>query len=391
MIKKDDKLKRLLSGQVVYGPEEVRVGNYISPVANIKVVWVGWAWNNAVNRMIQVDLPWVDFIAINTDAQALYSSFAEKKINIGRATTWWLWAWSNPEIWKKAAEESTEEIKSVLEWADMVFITCGLWGWTWTGAAPIVAEIAKELGALTIWVVTKPFSFEWKKRAEQASDGHGKLKEKVDALITIPNDRILTIIDKRTPFSDAFSIIDEVLREWVQWISDLITAPGFINLDFNDLKSIMKNAWSALIGIGYGSGDNRAIEAARAAIDSPLLELSIAWAKWIIINITWGNDLSMFEIDEAIKIITESADENATIKFGTSLDDSYTWEIRITVIATWFDEESNKNFSSNTVLKSQSIFGKKSIWEVKSQASWIKENQLAQDDLDVPAFLRKKI
>lgn len=391
MIKKDDKLKRLLSGQVISGPEEVRVGNYISPVANIKVVWVGWAWNNAVNRMIQVDLPWVDFIAVNTDAQALYGSFAEKKINIWRATTGWLWAWSNPEMWRKAAEESSEEIKAALEWTDMVFVTCGLWGWTWTWAAPIVAEIARELGALTIWVVTKPFSFEWKRRTEQAIEWYDRLKEKVDALITIPNDRILTIIDKRTPFSDAFSIIDEVLREWVQWISDLITSPGFINLDFNDLKSIMKNAWSALIGIWYGSGDNRAVEAAKAAIDSPLLELSIAWAKWIIINITWWNDLSMFEIDEAIKVITESADENAIIKFGTSLDDNYTWEIRITVIATWFDEESNKSFSSNTVLKTQSIFGKKSIWEVKNQSSWIKENQPIQDDLDVPAFLRKKI
>lgn len=392
MMKKDDKLKRLLSGQPsISWPEEIRVGSYISPVANIKVVWVGWAWNNAVNRMIQVDLPWVDFIAINTDAQALYSSFAEKKINIGRATTWGLWAGSNPEIWKKAAEESSEEIRSALEWSDMVFITCGLWWGTGTGAWPVVAEIAKELWALTIWVVTKPFSFEWKKRAEQAADWHQKLKEKVDALITIPNDRILTIIDKRTPFSDAFSIIDEVLREWVQWISDLITSPGFINLDFNDLKSIMKNAWSALIGIWYGSGDNRAVEAARAAIDSPLLELSIAWAKWIIINITWGNDLSMFEIDEAIKIITESADENATIKFGTSLDDNYTWEIRITVIATGFDEESNKNFSSNTAILKTSPFGRKSVGEIKSQNIISKETSSNQEDLDIPAFLRKKI
>lgn len=393
MIKKDDKLKRLLSGQPsISWPEEVRVWSYISPVANIKVVWVWGGWNNAVNRMIQVDLPWVDFVAINTDAQALYSSLSERKINIWRATTGWLWAWSNPEMWKKAAEESSEEIKSALEWADMVFVTCGLWGWTWTWAAPVVAEVAKELWALTIWVVTKPFSFEWKRRMEQALDWYNKLKEKVDALITIPNDRILTIIDKRTPFSDAFSIIDEVLREWVQWISDLITSPGFINLDFNDLKSIMKNAWSALIGIWYGSGDNRAVEASRAAIDSPLLELSIAWAKWIIINITWGNDLSMFEIDEAIKIITESADENAIIKFGTSLDDSYTWEIRITVIATGFDEETNKNFSVNTQTSKVSPFGRKVVWDVKPQVSSIpRETPKDQDDLDVPAFLRKKI
>lgn len=394
-MKKDDKLKRLLSWQWgAFWPEEIRVWTYISPIANIKVVWVWGGWNNAVNRMIQVDLPGVDFVAVNTDAQALYWSLAERKINIWRATTWWLWAWSNPDMWKKAAEESSEEIKAALEWADMVFVTCGLWGWTWTWAAPVVASIAKELWALTIWVVTKPFTFEWKRRSEQANEWHSNLKEKVDALITIPNDRILSIIDKRTPFSDAFSIIDEVLREWVQWISDLITAPWFINLDFNDLKSIMKNAWSALIGIWYWSWDNRAVEAARAAIDSPLLELSIAWAKWVIINITWGNDLSMFEIDEAIKIITESSDENAIIKFGTSLDDSYTWEIRITVIATWFDEDTNKNFSVNHQTTKISPFGKKIIWDTKPSFTNNQTNReplKEQDDLDVPAFLRKKI
>ncbi len=390
-MKKDDKLKRILSGNATFGPEEVRVGTYISPVANIKVVGVWGGWGNAVNRMIEVDLPGVDFVTVNTDAQALYSSLAEKKINIGRATTAWLGAGSNPEMWKKAAEESQEEIKASLEWADMVFVTCGLgWG-TGTGAAPVVAEISKWLWALTIWVVTKPFSFEWKRRMEQALDGYDKLKEKVDALITIPNDRILSIIDKRTPLTDAFSIIDEVLREWVQWISDLITAPWFINLDFNDLKSIMKNAGSALIGIWYGSGDNRALEAARAAIDSPLLELSIAWAKWIIVNITGGNDLSMFEIDEAMKIITESADENAIIKFGTSLDDNYTGEIRITVVATWFDEDSNKSFSSGVANKAVSPFGRKTIESKPHTTPIAREVVKEQDDLDVPAFLRKKI
>lgn len=392
MIKKDDKLKRLLSGQPSLWPEEVRVSNYITPVATIKVVWVWWGWNNAINRMIEEKLTWVDFISINTDAQALYSSLAENKINIGRATTWWLWAWSNPEIWKKAADESYEEIKSALEWADMVFITCGLWGWTWTWASPVVAEIAKELWALTVWVVTKPFSFEWKRRMNQAIDGFNKLKEKVDALITIPNDRILNIIDKRTPLSDAFSIIDEVLREWIQWVSDLITSPWFINLDFNDLKSVMHNSWSALIGIGYWSGDNRAVEAARSAIDSPLLELSIAWAKWVIINITWWNDLSMFEIDEAAKIITESVDENAIIKVGTSLDENFTWEIKISVIATWFNEDTNKNFSSNIATTKFSPFAKKIVWDWKSSFTpHSKDTIKDQDDLDVPAFLRKKI
>lgn len=391
MIKKDDKLKRFLSWNTISWPEEIKVGGYISPVANIKVVWVWWGWSNAVNRMIQVELPWVDFIAVNTDAQALYSSLSEKKINIWRATTWWLGAWSNPDIWKKAAEESSEEIKTALDWSDMVFVTCWLWGGTGTWAAPIVAEIAKWLWALTIWVVTKPFSFEWKRRMDQAINWYNELKDKVDALITIPNDRILTIIDKRTPFSDAFSIIDEVLREWVQWISDLITSPWFINLDFNDLKSIMKNAWSALIGIWYGSWDNRAVEAARAAIDSPLLELSIAWAKWIIINITWWNDMSMFEIDEAVKIITESVDENAIIKFGTALDDSYTWEIRITVIATGFDEETNKNFSSTWVNLKTSPFWRKYIENKNSIISNKDIKSKDQNDLDVPAFLRKKI
>ncbi len=392
MIKKEDKLKRLLSWQSISWPEEIRVWTYITPVATIKVVWVWWGWNNAVNRMIQEKLSWVEFITINTDAQALYWSLAENKINIWRSTTGWLWAWSNPEMWKKAAEESYEEIKAALDGADMVFVTCGLWGGTGTWAAPIVAEIAKELWALTVWVVTKPFSFEWKRRMEQANEWYNKLREKVDALITIPNDRILAIIDKRTPINDAFSIIDQVLREWVQWVSDLITSPGFINLDFNDLKSVMHNSWSALIGIWYGNWDNRAVEAAKSAIDSPLLELSIAWARWVIINITGWNDLSMFEIDEAAKIITESVDENAIIKVGTSLDESYTGEIKISVIATWFDEDTNKNFSSNIATSKTSIFAKKTVWETRIQSPIIsRDTPKEQDDLDVPAFLRKKI
>ncbi|MDD5770413.1 MAG: cell division protein FtsZ [Candidatus Gracilibacteria bacterium] len=391
MIKKDDKLKRLLSGQAISGPEEIRVSSYITPVATIKVVGVGGGGNNAVNRMIQEKLTGVDFIAINTDAQALYSSLAENKINIGRATTSGLGAGSNPEIGKKSADESYEEIKSALDGADMVFVTCGLGGGTGTGAAPVVAAIAKELGALTVGVVTKPFSFEGKRRMDQAVEGFNKLKEKVDALITIPNDRILNIIDKRTPLSDAFSIIDEVLREGVQGVSDLITSPGFINLDFNDLKSVMHNSGSALIGIGYGNGDNRAVEAARSAIDSPLLELSIAGAKGVIINITGGNDLSMFEIDEAAKIITESVDENAIIKIGTSLDENYTGEIKISVIATGFDEDTNKNFSSNISTSKVSPFARKIVGESRSQSSIVRETPKEQDDLDVPAFLRKKI
>lgn len=389
MVKRDDKLKRLLSGNIVSGPEEIRVSSYISPVANIKVVWVWWGWNNAVNRMIEAWLDWVEFIAINTDAQALFNSNAEKKINIWKATTWWLWAWANPEIWKKAAEESSEEIKQALDWADMVFITCWLWGGTWSWARPVVAEIAKWLWALTVWVVTKPFSFEWQARYQKALDAYNNLKEKVDTLITIPNDKILTIIDKKTPLLDAFSIVDEVLREWVQWVSDLITQPWLINVDFADVKSVMKNAWSALMWIGYGSWENRAVEAARSAIDSPLLELSIAWAKWLLFNITWWNDLSMFEVDEAAKIITESVDSNANIIFGTTINPDFTWEVKITVVATWFSEDSNKIFSSNQITSKLSPFGRKIIWENKIQSN-IQREVKKDDDLDIPAFLRKK-
>lgn len=397
MINRDDKLKRILSGTPSSWPEEVRVGNYISPVASIKVIWVWWGWNNAVNRMIEAWLDGVEFIAINTDSQALFSSMADKKINIWRAATWWLWAWANPEVWKKAAEESSEEIKAAIDWADMVFITCWLGGWTGSWAAPVVAEIAKAAWALTVWVVTKPFSFEWQARSSKAVDAYNTLKEKVDTLITIPNDRILTIIDKKTPLLDAFSIVDEVLREWVQWVSDLITQPGLINVDFADVKSVMKNAGSALMWIGYGSWENRAVEAARSAIDSPLLELSIAWAKWLLFNITWGTDLSMFEVDEAAKIITESVDSDANIIFGTTINEDYTWELKITVVATWFDEESNKNFSQATNTSKVSPFGRKSVTE--SRNSIPSNHQTPSqprvennwDDLDVPAFLRKKI
>ncbi|EKE26136.1 MAG: hypothetical protein ACD_4C00415G0001 [uncultured bacterium (gcode 4)] len=391
--KTDEKLKLYLRGDFTKNPiEEVNVSDYISPIANIKVIWVGWGWCNAINRMIAAWLEWVEFIAINTDAQALFTSKAQVRINIWRATTRWLWAGANPEIWKKSAEESSEEIKQALAWADMVFITCGMWGWTWTWAAPVIAEIAKWLWALVIWVITKPFSFEWQRRAIQSLDGFDKLKEKVDTLITIPNDKILTIIDKKTPLLDAFNIVDEVLNQWVQWISDLITHPGLINVDFADVKSVMQNAWSALMGIGYGSGENRAIEAARAAVDSPLLELSIAWAKWLLFNITWGSDLSMFEVDEAAKIITEACDPEANIIFGATINESYTGEIKITVVATWFNEETNKRH--NEVVKANPIttqFWKRTLWS-QQQQSFNKPAPIDEwNDLDVPAFLRNKM
>jgi len=396
MKKNADKLKNLLSGNDVgSGPVEVGVGSYISPIANIKVVGVGGGWGNAVNRMIEAGLEWVEFIAINTDSQALYNAMAEKKVNIGIESTGWLGAGANPEVGKKAAEEAHEEIKRALEWADMVFITCGLGGGTGSGAAPVIAEIAKGLGALTIGVVTKPFSFEGQSRGTKAIDWHNALKEKVDTLITIPNDKILTIIDKKTPLMDAFSIVDEVLREWVQWVSDLITQPGLINVDFADVKSVMRNAGSALMGIGYGSWENRAVEAARAAIDSPLLELSIAGAKGLVFNITGGSDLSMFEVDEAAKIITESVDREANIIFGTTINNSYTGELKITVVATGFNEETNKQFQNANAGNKISPFGRKNIGEIQkshfSGNSAQKDPQKEQDDLDVPAFMRKKI
>lgn len=392
MVKRDDKLKSLLSwsgSSKSSWVEEVNLSWNISPVARIKVVWVGGGWSNAVNRMIEAWLEWVEFIAMNTDAQALYSSLANTKLNIGKMITGGLGAWSDPEVGKKAAEESSEDIKSVLAWADMVFITCGLgWG-TGTWAAPVVAEIAKELWALTVWVVTKPFSFEGQNRMAKWLDGFSDLKEKVDTLITIPNDKILSIIDKKTPLLEAFSIVDEVLNQWVQWISDLITHPGLINVDFADVRSVMKNAWSALMGIGYGTWENRAIEAARAAIDSPLLELSIAWAKGLLFNITGWTDLSMFEVDEAAKVITESVDSDANIIFGSTIREDYEGEVKITVVATWFDEDSNKKFSEDrTSMKAPSPFGRKTVND--SRITPAPAPQSFEDDLDVPTFLRKK-
>ena len=393
MKKREDRLKDLLSWKTTETnwPTEINIWESISPVAKIKVVWVWWAGQNAVNRMIESWLEWVDFISINTDAQALFNSLAPVKLNIWKMITSGLGAWSDPEIWKKAAEESREEIKSTLEWADMIFITCGLGWWTGTWAAPIVAEVAKELWALSVWIVTKPFSFEWQNRMSKSLDWFESLKEKVDTLITIPNDKILSIIDKKTPLLDAFSVVDEVLNQWVQWISDLITKSWLINVDFADVRSVMRNAGSALMGIGYGSWENRASEAARWAIDSPLLELSIAWAKWLLFNITWGSDLSMFEVDEAAKIITESVDSDANIIFGATIDENYAWELKITVVATWFDEVSNTNFISERSSNIRSNhFGRKPVSDSRIIPASNKKTD-NQEDLDVPTFLRKKM
>lgn len=306
-------------------------------LAKIKVVGVGGGGNNAVNRMIVAGLQGVDFISVNCDAQALLLSKAQNRIQIGEKLTKGLGAGANPEIGQKAAEESREVIIEQLRGADMVFVTAGMGGGTGTGAAPIVAECAREAGALTVGVVTKPFSFEGKRRMNQAEAGIVTLKERVDTLITIPNDRLLQVIDRRTSMIDAFRIADDVLRQGVQGISDLISVPGLINADFADVKTIMSNAGSALMGIGTATGDNGAVAAAEAAIKSPLLEASIEGARGVLFNITGGKDLSLFDVTEASNIITEAVDPDANIIFGAVIDEKLDDEIRVTVIATGFN------------------------------------------------------
>jgi cell division protein FtsZ len=338
--------------------------------ANIKVIGVGGGGNNAVNRMIEAGLKGVEFIAINTDAQSLHLSQCTVKIQIGTKLTKGLGAGANPEIGKKAAEESREEILESLKGADMVFVTAGMGGGTGTGAAPVVAEIAKEIGALTVGVVTKPFTFEGRKRLNQADGGINELKSKVDTLITIPNDRLLQVIDKHTSIIEAFRIADDVLRQGVQGISDLIAVPGLINLDFADVKTIMKDAGSALMGIGNSSGENRAVESARAAISSPLLETSIEGARGVLLNITGGSSLGLFEVNEAAEIIAQAADPEANIIFGAVIDESMGEEVRVTVIATGFDHRPSKKERP------------KADMDIKPFAN--------HDDLDIPAFLRRR-
>lgn len=381
------KLSKKSSTSITWNSWSTHVIPGMNPSANIKVVWVWWWWCNAVNRMINIWIDWVQFISLNTDAQALSQSHAEKKIAIWKALTKWLWAWSNPTVWKSAAEESSEEIKNMLEWADMIFITCWLWWWTWTWAAPVVAELARELWILTVWVVTKPFSFEWQRRLKQAQEWYVSLKDNVDTLITIPNDKILSIIDKKTPLTDAFMVVDDVLRQGISWVTELIIWSGLINVDFADVRAIMKDAGSAMMGIWYGTWENRSMEAARAAIDSPLLELSINWAKWVLINITWWSDLSMFEVDEAAKVITEVVDPESNIIFWAVIDERYTWEIKVTVIATWFSEESQSQIIPWISSKMKSLW----LWWVQKSMSQWNSNRPSQEDLDIPAFMRKVI
>ncbi|MFB0918690.1 MAG: cell division protein FtsZ, partial [Clostridiaceae bacterium] len=305
--------------------------------ANIKVVGCGGGGNNAVNRMIMEGLTNVDFISVNTDKQALSQSNAPHKIQIGEKLTKGLGAGANPEIGQKAAEESKEEIESALKGADMVFITAGMGGGTGTGAAPIVAEIAKSMGILTVGVVTKPFLFEGKARMKNAEIGIENLKNKVDSLVTIPNERLLLIVDKKTTFKEAFRKADEVLRQGVQGITDLITENGLVNLDFNDVRAIMLNRGVAHMGVGYGKGDNKATDAVKAAISSPLLETSINGATGILLNVTGGEDLSLLEVNEAAEVVKEAADPEANIIFGAVIDPDLNDEVKITVLATGFD------------------------------------------------------
>jgi cell division protein FtsZ len=308
--------------------------NYL---AVIKVVGVGGGGVNAVNRMIDAGLKGVEFIAVNTDAQALLMSDADVKVDIGRELTRGLGAGSDPEVGQQAAEEHRNEIEEVLSGADMVFITAGKGGGTGTGAAPVIAEIAKSIGALTIGVVTRPFSFEGRRRAVQAEQGIQKLKEKVDTQIVIPNDRLLTVSNDKTSVLNAFKMADEVLLQGVQGITDLITTPGLINTDFADVKMIMSDAGSALMGIGYASGEGRALNAARGAISSPLLEASIEGARGILLTIAGGSDLGLFEVNEAAEVIHGVAHPDANIIFGTVIDDEMGDEVRVTVIAAGFD------------------------------------------------------
>ncbi len=312
----------------------------IENVANIKVIGVGGGGNAALNRMIEANIKGVEFIAVNTDAQALHYSGAPTKLHIGQTVTKGLGAGMNPLLGQQAAEESREEIYELLKGADMVFIAAGFGGGSGSGAGPVVAEIAREVGALTVAVVTKPFSFEGQQRMTIAEEALAELQTRADASVVIPNDRLLQIIDKKTSLIDAFRVVDDVLRQGVQGISDLITHHGMVNVDFADIKAIMQNAGSALMGIGKASGENRAVEAARAAIDSPMLDVTIDGAKGIVFNITSGPDLRMYEVDAAARTITEHADPNAKVIFGAVIDSDQVeeGEIKITVVATGFDK-----------------------------------------------------
>jgi cell division protein FtsZ len=360
-------------------------------LAQIKVIGVGGGGSNAVNRMIEFGVKGVEFITVNTDAQALVHAKSEHKLQIGDKLTRGLGAGANPDVGKKAAEETREQIMSTLRGADMVFVTAGMGGGTGTGAAPVIAEIAKEVGALTVGVVTRPFTFEGRKRAIQAEQGISALKEKVDTLIVIPNDRLLEIVDKKTPIQEAFREADNVLRQGVQGISDLIAVPGLINLDFADVKSIMTERGSALMGIGIGTGENRASEAAKKAISSPLLETSIDGARGILMNIRGGVNLSLYEVNEAADIVTSASDPEVNVIFGAVIDESLKDELIVTVIATGFEHREatipNRRPGGNAAGGSQPAEAHHSdrLPNIKPFGS-----PSTNDQLEIPTFMRNK-
>ncbi|USG67568.1 cell division protein FtsZ [Brevibacillus ruminantium] len=365
--------------------------------ARIKVIGCGGGGSNAVNRMIAGGVRGVEFITLNTDAQALQLSSADIKLQIGEKLTRGLGAGANPEIGKKAAEESRDLIENALRGADMVFVTGGMGGGTGTGAAPVVAEIAKELGALTVGVVTRPFSFEGRKRSMQGELGIAALKEKVDTLIVIPNDRLLEIVDKNTPMLEAFREADNILRQGVQGISDLIATPGLINLDFADVKTIMTERGSALMGIGVGSGENRAAEAARRAISSPLLETSIDGARGVLMNITGGTNLSLYEVNEAADIVSSAADPEVNMIFGAVINEDLKNEIVVTVIATGFEDNQRQNAAQRRVQQPVQTSNRPTPISNQSQPRAKEEEEEKPffsmsnlDNLDIPAFLRNR-
>jgi cell division protein FtsZ len=347
-------------------------------LAVIKVVGVGGGGSNAVNRMIEAGLRGCEFIAVNTDAQALLMSEADQKLHIGTRTSRGLGAGADPQIGEEAAAESRDEIKEALKGSDMVFITAGEGGGTGTGGAPIIGQVAHELGALTVGVVTRPFGFEGRKRAEQAQTGIKNLRDEVDTLIVIPNDRLLQVVEKRTSVMEAFRMADDVLRQGVQGITDLITIPGLVNLDFADVRTIMNDAGSALMGIGEADGENRAAEAARVAVSSPLLEASVEGATGILLNITGGSDLGLFEVNEAAEVVTGAADPNANVIFGAVIDENLAGNVRVTVIATGFDRSLRRERRERVTDEPEREPATSDRFEVPA------------DVLEVPSFLRRR-
>ena len=368
--------------------------------ARIKVVGIGGGGNKAIQRMMASKIHGVEFVAVNLDAQDLNIANAPTKILIGKNITRGLGAGMNPEIGQKAAQENKDEISEALKGSDMVFITAGLGGGTGTGAAPVIAEISRDLGALTIGVVTKPFSFEGMARTRIADEGWALLRDKVDALITISNDRLLSIIDRKTPLLEAFQKVDDVLHQGVQGISDLITVPGIINVDFADVRTIMQNSGSALMGIGTASGEDRAIDAAKAAINSPLLDISIDGARGVLFNVSGGADLAMAEISEAAKIITASIDPNAKVIFGAVQDDTLKkGEIQVTVIAAGFNNPSPKvtatqspvTFFGNVNSGNGSMSKREEPMMTEQKVPEVVDTSVEEDEFEIPAFIRRKM